>query len=368
MQATKLLQPYLKGEGLLEELRGRWNTRSITEARQPAMVVKDVYHASGVHKKFTQLSTRDRMLFFSKKPRTAEFGKRVFFGDVWFNNPFMFSPHDTEQIIDMMPDGTALNIIAGLEGASGDEDMEEMLQGQSPEEYLLMMMDEDAGAWQHPEFVQAIKNAGYDGVISNDPFGGGQEYVIFNDKQFVSKGQYTTEARNPDVSVRKFGDGIYRAYLGRKKVGHAQLNDFKTGEVGDDERYIWKSAVHPDYLRKGIATELYNVIADDVAANGLKLVPSPDTQLSKDAYEFWKARDPESIKGHGKYKAEPYQKYIGREIVVTRKDKQRPAIITRVGWGRRDEPDLGIRYTDVPEGSMNSQSQVYLSDVMDQLQ
>jgi hypothetical protein len=113
---------------------------------------------------------------------------------------------------------------------------------------------------------------------------------------------------------------------------------------------------------------LYNVIADDVAANGLKLVPSPDTQLSKDAYEFWKARDPESIKGHGKYKAEPYQKYIGREIVVTRKDKQRPAIITRVGWGRRDEPDLGIRYTDVPEGSMNSQSQVYLSDVMDQLQ
>lgn len=176
------------------------------------------------------------------------------------------------------------------------------------------------------------------------------------------------EVRNPDVRVKKFDGGIYRAYLGRKKVGHAQLNDFKTDEVGDDERYIWKSAVHPDYLRQGVATELYNVIADDVVANGLKLVPSPDTQLSKDAYEFWKARDPESIKGHGKYKSEPYQKYIGREIVVTRNGRERPAIVTHVGWGKKDEPYLGIRYTDVPEGSVNSQSQVYLSAVEDQLQ
>lgn len=180
--------------------------------------------------------------------------------------------------------------------------------------------------------------------------------------------QKISEARNPDVRVKKFGGGIYRAYLGRTKVGHAQLNDFNSDDVADDERYIWKSAVHPDYLRQGVATELYNVIADDVGAKGLKLVPSPDTQLSKDAYDFWKARDPESIKGHGKYKAEPYQKYIGREIVVTREGGQRPAVVTHVGWGRRDEPDLGIRYTDVPEGSVNSQSQVYLSAVKDQLQ
>jgi GNAT superfamily N-acetyltransferase len=213
---------------------------------------------------------------------------------------------------------------------------------------------------------------GYDMFVVWEVAARTESYAVPGANQVVVVDTYNsqnlTEARNSDVRVKKFEGGIYRAYLGRTKVGHAQLNDFKTDEVGDDERYIWKSAVHPDYLRQGVATELYNVISNDVEAKGLKLVPSPDTQLSQDAYKFWKARDPKSIKGHGKYKAEPYQKYVGKEIVVTREGGQRPAVVTHVGWGRRDEPDLGIRYTDVPEGSVNSQSQVYLSAVKDQLQ
>ena len=171
------------------------------------------------------------------------------------------------------------------------------------------------------------------------------------------------EATNPNVKVKKDGS-IYNAYLQGRRVGQAQVYDYESDGMAENERYIWKSATHPDYTRKGVATELYNVIADDLESQGLKLVPSPDQQLSGDAYQFWKARDPESIKGHGTYKAEQFQHYIGREIEA----RGRPVVITRVGWSRNNnEPLLGVRFTDVPEGSTNSTGTVRMSDVDDQL-
>ena len=172
------------------------------------------------------------------------------------------------------------------------------------------------------------------------------------------------EARNPDVKVKKGKGGIYNAYLKGRRVGQAQVYDYGDERVGENERYIWKSATHPDYLRQGVATELYNVIAADLEARGLKLVPSPDQQLSGDAYQFWKARDPESIKGHGKYKAETFQHLVGREIEV----RGRPAVVRYVGWSNNsDAPLIDVRFTDVPEGSTNSTSMVRYSDVADQL-
>lgn len=178
------------------------------------------------------------------------------------------------------------------------------------------------------------------------------------------QGEIVNEARNPDVKVKRAKGGIYNAYLNGRKVGQAQVYDYEDERVGENERYIWKSATHPDYLRKGVATELYNVIADDLASKGLKLVPSPDSQLSGDAYQFWKARDPESIKGHGTYKAEKLQHYVGREVEV----RGRPAVVTRVGWSIPDDaPTVSVRFTDVPEGSVNSTSYIRFSDVADQL-
>lgn len=170
------------------------------------------------------------------------------------------------------------------------------------------------------------------------------------------------EARNPNVKVNKISDNIYYAYLDSKRVGQAQVWDFHDEKVGENERYIWKSAVHPNFKRQGVATELYNVIADDLAKQGLKLIPSPETQLSDEAYEFWKGRDPESVTGFRMFKAEPYKHYVGNTV----KYKGRPAVVTRVGWAdSHDEPALHIRFTDVPEGSVNSQTYVRLSSVSD---
>ena len=173
------------------------------------------------------------------------------------------------------------------------------------------------------------------------------------------------EATNPDVKVKKLKGEIYHAYLKGRKVGQAQVYNYEVDGFEENERYIWKAAVDPAYTRKGVATELYNVIADDLASKGLKLVPSPDSQLSGDAYQFWKARDPESIKGHGTYKAEKLQHLVGREVEV----RGRPSVITRVGWSKpNDAPAVSIRFTDVPEGSTNSTSYVLLTAVADQLE
>jgi len=175
------------------------------------------------------------------------------------------------------------------------------------------------------------------------------------------------EAHNPNVKVKYFGGNfdVYRAYIGKKKVGHAQLYNYKDEKVGENERYVWKSAVQPEYKRQGVATALYDAIANDLESKGLKLVPSPDQQLSREAYEFWKARDPESIKQHGKYLAEPYQKYAGQPIMTA---KGRPAVIWKVMASMSGELFFVYRYTDMPEGSTNSVGTATIDSLMDQLQ
>lgn len=175
------------------------------------------------------------------------------------------------------------------------------------------------------------------------------------------------EAHNPNVRVKYFGSNmdVYRAYIGKKKVGHAQLYNYKDEYTADNERYIWKSAVQPEYKRQGVATALYDAIAKDLESKGMKLVPSPDTQLSQEAYEFWKARDPESIKKHGKYLAEPYQQYAGQPIMA---DNGRPAVIWQAVASMSGKLYFTYRYSDVPEGSTNSVGRATIDSLMDQLQ
>ena len=173
-----------------------------------------------------------------------------------------------------------------------------------------------------------------------------------------------TESNNPDVEIKKTRDDIYYAYLNGQRVGQAQVYDYRDEKVGENERYIWKSSVKPGVTRQGVATMMYNEIAADLKKDGLTLVPSPDQQLSADAFAFWKARDPESVKNHGTYKAEPFQKYVGQEVTV----KDRPGVITRIGWSVPNDAALvTVRYTDVPEGSSNSVTSKLLSVVQDQL-
>jgi len=174
------------------------------------------------------------------------------------------------------------------------------------------------------------------------------------------------EAHNPNVKVKYFSNNdVYHAYLGKKKVGHAQLWVYSDDRVGENERYVWKSAVQPEYKRQGVATALYDAIANDLESKGQKLIPSPDTQLSQEAYEFWKARDPESIKKHGKYLAEPYQKYAGQPITAS---NGRPATIWQAVASMDGELYFTYRYTDTPEGSTNSVGRAPIETLMDQLQ
>ena len=174
------------------------------------------------------------------------------------------------------------------------------------------------------------------------------------------------EAHNPKVRVKYFPkNDVYHAYLDKKKVGHAQLWVYSDDRMGENERYVWKSAVQPEYQRQGVATALYDAIADDLESKGMKLVPSPDQQLSQEAYEFWKARDPESIKQHGKYLAEPYQKYEGQPIVAK---NGRPAVIWKAMASMGGGIYFAYRYSDVPEGSTNSVGTAPIETLMDQLQ
>ena len=173
---------------------------NVTEAkrRQPAMVVKDVFHAAPKNTKFAKLSVRNNMLFFSKKPRTMEFGNRVFVGDVWFDDPFTFTEDEIYNMESMLSPDLAKKVVIDWLGASSWEEIEndpmDPLEGHDLHDFITDSMTGDEGFWQHPIIVAAIKEAGHDGVISQDPFGGSWEYVIFDDKQFISKGEFTNEA------------------------------------------------------------------------------------------------------------------------------------------------------------------------------
>lgn len=174
--------------------------------RQPAMVVRDVFHATHANEKFKRLSVRNSVLFFSKKPRTTEFGKKVFTGDIWFNEPFMFSDTDIYNVESMLGTDLAKKVVMDWVHASSWEQIEndpEMLEGYDLHEFIVENMNGDDGFWQHPIIIDAMKQAGYDGVISNDPFGGSVEYVIFSDKQFIPKGKFTEAA-----AIRTYDPGV----------------------------------------------------------------------------------------------------------------------------------------------------------------
>ena len=161
------------------------------------------------------------------------------------------------------------------------------------------------------------------------------------------------------LRVKDLGNGNFKAYLGRKYVGYVSVYNYKDDKVAPDERYIWKSVVKPEYRRQGVATALYNAAEEYLAARGLKLVPSPDQQLSDDAYAFWKKRNPDSLKHHARTLAVPFQKYVGKQITYN----GRPAVIMKALSDRA----FSYRYTDVPEDSVDSRGAARWERIQDQL-
>lgn len=171
--------------------------------------------------------------------------------------------------------------------------------------------------------------------------------------------EFLNETSKPKVKVVNTGNEVFKAYIGRKYVGYVQIYNYKDDKVAPDERYIWKAVVNPEFRRQGVATALYDAAAERLAQQGLKLVPSPHSQLSDDAYAFWKNRNPESLKYHARTLAEPFHKHVGKKITYD----GRPAVITKA----LSDKAFKYQYTDVPEGSANSQGVARWERIQDQL-
>jgi GNAT superfamily N-acetyltransferase len=115
--------------------------------------------------------------------------------------------------------------------------------------------------------------------------------------------QFLEEEHIP-VKIRQFKNNpnAFGAYHKNKRVGAAiHWNDITHGKPS-----IYKSEVHPDYRKKGVATQLYKHIEKHI---GKELHPA--TSLSDDAFHFWKKYRPEAVKDDLRHHKD---KLMGKEI------------------------------------------------------
>ena len=161
----------------------------------------------------------------------------------------------------------------------------------------------------------------------------------------------------PKVRVKRMKDGVYKAYVGRKRVGAAVVYGNDSRYPG--QRYIWKSVVDDGWQRMGVATAMYDAIANDLKQEGLELIPSPGNQLSDDGFNFWMNRDEEKVKNHSQYKARAIAHHEGSKVEF----KGRPVVLQKAING----DTFSAKYLDMPEGSSNSKTRVGIEQIQDQL-
>jgi len=122
-------------------------------------------------------------LYFADTPRTKEFGPTITKAFINISKPFQFLSDEIEDVVDLISNQEAIKIFNSI-GVDAREEME--YKGlDEPIELLQDYLDSssDYEVYQHPLVLKAIKKAGYDGVITQDTFGGKPEYVVFSPKQ-----------------------------------------------------------------------------------------------------------------------------------------------------------------------------------------
>ncbi len=122
-------------------------------------------------------------LYFAKVPRSKEFGPTITKAFINISNPFQFISDEIEDVIEYIKDKDAIKILRNV-GLDPQEEMDDRSLD-TPTEVIQDMMESSADddVYQHPIIFKAIKRAGFDGVITQDSFGGSTEYVVFSPKQ-----------------------------------------------------------------------------------------------------------------------------------------------------------------------------------------
>lgn len=145
-------------------------------------VFEPVFHAG---KRLPKLT---RPTYWARRARSTEFGKVVTKAAIRFRNPYTGWEGDAEQIAMEMATKEVERI---LDEELLDPDWEDVFD--SPEQALAEALSEQhaEGIWQDRRIVLAIRNAGFDGIISNDPFGGEEEFVTFYPDQVEILETYT---------------------------------------------------------------------------------------------------------------------------------------------------------------------------------
>ena len=139
------------------------------------------YNASptgGSYTKPDPAKTKLGVIFFAEEPRTAAFGGRVFKAFLKITNPFMLRERDIEDVVDDLSERDVMVMLgADLDTDDDDEPREQLKQK--------LGSSDESNVWQDPVFVRALKRSNYDGIITDDTFGGQTEYVVFRANQIM---------------------------------------------------------------------------------------------------------------------------------------------------------------------------------------
>ena len=134
--------------------------------------------------------TQGMVLYWAPEPRTRAFGKYVTKAMIKLRNPYTGTSTDAYDVVALLDNQKIINMLKNLEDDIGqledDEDPFDKLA------HALESMHHD-GIWQDPDIVYAIKDAGFDGIISVDPVGGDTEYITFSSEQYKILDQWVDE-------------------------------------------------------------------------------------------------------------------------------------------------------------------------------
>ena len=136
------------------------------------VVFGPVYHAGRSY------DLHDGPIYWAKRPRSGAFGKFIVKAKIMIKKPFYpLHESDLEEVLWNMGQPS-------LDRLFSDIELEYDLALDGDIEHAVDIMAEDTTQiWQGKYFVEAIKKAGFDGVIAVDTYGGETEYVTFNRKQ-----------------------------------------------------------------------------------------------------------------------------------------------------------------------------------------
>jgi hypothetical protein len=157
---------------------------------------KTVYHASWVERDFEKNKKENTAIFFADKARTSEFGTVIHEANIYMANPLDarwggVSEYDADAILAVMPDKDLSAIVSERKGLglwddpSGNPELPNFASNDYEVLRDWMVGDSDFGGgsanwYNYAEMRKAIRNAGFDGVMGNDPFGGSTEYIVFD--------------------------------------------------------------------------------------------------------------------------------------------------------------------------------------------